>query len=400
MSYDAHDDLLRFRGEFPILDHTVYMISNSLGAMPRGAATGLARYAEIWASRGIRAWEEHWWEMAGQIGDRIGAIIGAPRGSVSMHENVTTAEAVVLSCLEPRPGKNKIVCLENDFPSVLYLFQAQQAIGWNVEMVPGEDDLSVREERVIEAIDAETRVVAISQVLFRNSYIMDVKPIVERAHAVGAVVILDTYQSAGIISVDVARLGVDFAVGGCLKWLCGGPGNAFLYTRPDLLRHLEPRLTGWLAHRDPFAFETSPVRPREDAMRMMGGTPAIPAYYAALAGLEIVSAATVDRIRDKSKRMTKRLIDLIDERGWGCTVSRDPERVAGTVALAVPEARHVARRLKSRDFLVDYRVQAGIRVSPHFYNTFDEIERIVAEVERIVRTRDYDPNAPVVSLVT
>lgn len=396
----AADELLRWRPEFPILDTCVYLISNSLGAMPRGAAHGLQRYADLWAGRGVRAWEEHWWELAGQMGDRVGTIIGAPPGSVSMHENVTTASAVAVSCFQPRPGRNKLVCLKNDFPSVLYLYEAQEGNGWKVQRVEGEPDLSVREDRVLEAIDSETLVVALSHVLFRNSYIMDVGPIIRRAHEVGAVVVLDTYQSAGIIPVDVTALDVDFAVGGCLKWLCGGPGNAFLYTRPDLLATLRPRLTGWFAHRAPFDFDTGPLEPRGDAMRMMSGTPAIPAYYAAIAGLEIVAAVGVDRIRAKSKRMTSRLIELIDEKGWPCSVSRDPERVAGTVALAVPDARHVARALKSRDYLIDYRVGAGIRVSPHFYNSLEELERIVDEVDRILRDHDYDAEAPPASLVT
>jgi kynureninase len=394
------DDLERWREEFPILRDTVYMISNSLGAMPRGAADGLAEYARIWATRGIRAWEEHWWEMALEVGDRIGTIIGAPPGSVSMQENVTSASMVVLSCLEPRPGRDAIVCTEMDFPSLIHLYRAHQGAGLRLEIVPGETDLSVRTERVVEAIDASTLVVALSQVLFRTSYIMDIAPIVERAREFGAAVILDTYQSAGIIPVDVTSLGVDFAVGGCLKWLCGGPGNAFLYVRPDLLPRLRPRFTGWVAHRDPFGFGTGPLEARDDAMKMMNGTPAIPAYYAALAGLEIIRKVGVQRIRDKSRRMTAHLLRRIEQLGLSAKVSSDPERIAGTVALEVPEGRHVARALKAGGFLVDYRVGAGIRISPHFYNTFEELDRIVEEAARIVRTRDYDPTAPFQSLVT
>jgi kynureninase len=394
------DELLRWRTEFPILENTVYLISNSLGAMPRGAAQGLQRYAEIWAARGIRAWEEHWWELAGAVGNRVARIIGAPTGSVSMHENVTSASAIALSCFQPHPGKDKLVCLANDFPSVLYLYQAQQSYGWRVHRVPGEADLSVREERVLNAIDSQTMVVALSHVLFRNSYIMDVAPIVRRAHEVGAVVILDTYQSAGIIPVDVAALDVDFAVGGCLKWLCGGPGNAFLYTRPDLLARVRPRLTGWFAHRAPFEFDTGAMEPRDDAMKMMSGTPSIPAYYAAMAGLDIVAAVGVDGIRAKSKQMTGRLLELVDDKAWSCAATRDLDRVAGTVAIAVPDAKHVARALKARDFLIDYRVGAGIRVSPHFYNSTEELERLVAEMDRILRDHDYDTTAPPVSLVT
>jgi kynureninase len=393
-------DLEAWRVEFPILEKTTYLISNSLGAMPRGAARGLAEYAETWATRGIRAWEETWWEMAGRIGDAIGQVLGAPPGTVSMHENVTTAAAVVLSCLSPASVRRKLVCLEYDFPSLLYLYRAQEGAGFELEVVPGEPDLTLREDRVLKAIDPGTLLVALSHVLFRSSYIMDVRPIVARAHEVGALVLLDTYQSAGIIPVDVSALGVDFAVGGCLKWLCGGPGNAFLYTRKDLLPALRPRFTGWVGHREPFAFDTGEVQPRDDARRMMNGTPAIPAYHAALAGLDIVRQVGVERIREKSKRMTARLLEMAEARGYRTSVSRDPERVAGTVAVDVPEGKLVARALKARDFLIDYRVGAGIRVSPHFYNTFEELERLIAEMDRIVRTRDYDASQPFASLVT
>lgn len=396
----AVEDLERWRAEFPILERSVYMISNSLGAMPRGAADGLAKYAETWATRGIRAWEETWWELAGQVGNKVAGIIGAAQGSVSMHENVTTAETVVLSCLRPEGPRRKIVCLEMDFPSLIYLYRAHEALGFEVALVPCEPDLTTSLERLLRAIDESTLLVALSHVLFRSSYIMDVLPIVKRAHAVGARVVLDTYQSAGIIPVDVTALNVDFAVGGCLKWLCGGPGNAFLYTRPDLMAALTPRFTGWVGHRDPFAFDTGPMTPRADALRMMNGTPSIPAYYAAIAGLDIVREVGVERIRAKSKKMTAHLFNLIDRNGFSSTASRHPERLAGTVALTVPDAKYVARTLKALDFLVDYRVGSGIRISPHFYNTFEELDRLMAEVVRIVETKDYDMTAPFTSLVT
>lgn len=394
------DDLRRWRAEFPILERTVYMISNSLGAMPRGAARSLAEYAETWAARGVRAWEERWWEMAGEVGDRVAAIIGAPPGSISMHENVTTAQAVALSCFEPRGDRRTIVCPEMDFPSLIYLYRAQEPLGFRLRIVPREPDLSVRTERLLEAIDGTTAVVGLSHVLFRTSFIVDPAPVVERARRVGAAVILDTYQSAGIIPVDVTALGVDFAVGGCLKWLCGGPGNAFLYTRPDLLPTLRPRLTGWVAHRRPFEFDPGDLDARPDARRMMNGTPAIPAYYAALPGLDIIRQAGVAAIREKSTRMTARLLELVDRYGFTSIASRDPERLAGTVAVNVADALHVSRALKARDYLIDYRPGVGIRVSPHFYNTFEELDRLMAEMARIVRTKDYDPSRPAKSVVT
>jgi kynureninase len=393
------DDLGRWRDEFPILSRSVYMISNSLGAMPKQTARNLAEYADTWATRGVRGWEERWWEMPLEVGNKIARVIGAPAGTVSMHENVTTAHMVALSCVKPAGARKRIVCSAMDFPSMVYLFRALQSAGFELRVVPAEDDLTVRTDRLLGAIDDTTAVVAFSHVLFRTSYIMDAAAIVRRARHAGATVILDTYQSAGIIPVDVSALGVDFAVGGCLKWLCGGPGNAFLYTRPDLLKQARPSFTGWLSHEHPFDFDTDDGAMRGDAMRMMNGTPSIPAYYAALAGLDVINAVGVDRIREASRRMTARLLSLVDEYGFTSAASRDPERLAGTVAVNVPDAPLVSRTLKARDFIVDYRPPVGIRISPHFYNTLDEIDRVMAEIVSITATKDYATGGPT-SLVT
>ena len=393
------DDLGHWRDEFPILSRSVYMISNSLGAMPRQTARNLAEYAETWATRGVRGWEERWWEMPAEIGDKIATIVGAAAGSVSMHENVTTAQMVALSCVRPSGARTRIVCSAMDFPSMVYLYRAQQAAGFELRIVPAESDLTVSTERMLDAIDDTTAIVAFSHVLFRTSYIMDADAIASRARQVGAMTMLDTYQSAGIIPVDVESLGVDFAVGGCLKWLCGGPGNAFLYTRPDLLKDATPAFTGWLSREHPFDFDIEGSDLRSDAMRMMNGTPSIPSYYAALAGLDIINTVGVERIREASRAMTARLLALVDRYGFTSAASRDPERLAGTVAVDVPDALLVSRTLKARDFIVDYRPPVGIRISPHFYNTMDEIDRVMAEIAAITASKDYvDGGAP--SLVT
>jgi kynureninase len=412
------NDLARWRDEFPILARSVYMISNSLGAMPRQTARNLAEYADTWATRGVRGWEERWWEMPIEVGNKVARIIGAPAGTVSMHENVTTAHLVALSCMRPKAGRNRIVCTALDFPSMVYLYRAQQAAGFELVIVPGEDDLTIRTERMLEAIDESTAVVAFSHVLFRTSYIMDAEAIVRRAREVGASTILDTYQSAGIIPVDVSSLGVDFTVGGCLKWLCGGPGNAFLYTRPDLLAHAKPSFTGWLSRAHPFDFdieeslhESAAAGPstahdesksgaplRTDAMHMMNGTPSIPAYYAAIAGLDIIDTVGVNTIRETSRAMTARLLELVDRFGFTSAASRDPDRLAGTVAVNVPDALLVSRTLKARNFIVDFRPPVGVRISPHFYNTMDEIDCVMAEIASIVKTKDY--TAATSSLVT
>ncbi len=394
MLEDSADSLETWRDEFPILHRSLYMISNSLGAMPRKAARSLADYADTWAARGVRAWEERWWEMAGEVGNKVAKIVGAPDGSVSMHDNVTTAQMVALSCLKPQGRRRKIVCSAADFPSMVRLYRAQEDLGFELRVVSAGDDLNVGEDRLAEAIDEDTLLAAFSHVLFRTSFIVDPRPVVERARRVGALTMLDVYQSAGVVPLDVTALGVDFATGGCLKWLCGGPGNGFLYTRPDLLRSLAPRFTGWLALAHPFAFEIDAGEMREDAMRMMNGTPPVPAYYAAIPGLDIIREVGVDRIRARSLRMTKRLLDLVDEHGWRTPTSRDPRRVAGTVAIDVPDALPASRALNARDVLVDHRPRVGIRVSPHFYNTFEELDRLVETLADVLSTGAFG-DAPV-----
>jgi len=379
------DDLARWRDQFPILSRAVYMISNSLGAMPAATARSLAEYAETWATRGVRAWEERWFAMAGEVGDKVAGIIGAPTGSVSMHENVTTAHAVALSCLRPDGPRRKLVCTAMDFPSMVYLYKAQQDVGFDLEIIPALDDMSVPGERIAAAIDDRTAVVALSHVLFRSSYIVDPRPVVERAKQAGAAVILDGYQSAGIIPVDVTALGVDFFIGGCLKWLCGGPGNAFMYTAPWVKAERRPRFTGWMSRQHPFAFDIDETDVRSDGMGMMNGTPAIPAYYAALPGLDIISTVGVPRIREHSQAMTRRLLELVDQYGYRSVASRNPDRLAGTVAVNVPDAARIASALNARDFVVDYRPGVGIRLSPHFYNTMDEVDAMMRELDRLVR---------------
>src|SRR4051812_49087290 len=267
------DDLLRYRSEFPILERTTYLISNSLGAMPRGVYDAMHDYAETWATRGVRAWEERWWMLAAEVGSQIGALLNAPKASVSTHQNVTTCQAVVASCFDFSGKRNKVVYTDMNFPSVMYFWEAQQALGARVHMVATDDGIHVPTERLLAAIDEQTLLVPVSHVIFRSAYINDAKAVVERAHRVGAHVVLDTFQSLGTVPVDVRGLNVDFACGGVLKWLCGGPVTAYLYVRPDLGRKLQSRLTGWVAHEKPFHFEIGPIRYAEPPYKFMKGTP-------------------------------------------------------------------------------------------------------------------------------
>jgi kynureninase len=378
------DPLLRFRSEFPILETTTYLISNSLGAMPRGVVDAMREYTDVWATRGVRAWAERWWMLAREVGDEIGALLGAAPGTVSVHQNVTQCQAVVASCFDFSGRRNKVVYTDLNFPSVMYFWEAQRARGARVHMVRNDDSVHVNTERLLDAIDEETLLVPISHVIFRSSFIQDAKAIVERAHRVGAHVILDTFQALGSVPVDVQDLNVDFACGGVLKWLCGGPGTAYLYVRPDLGRTLQPTFTGWTAHEEPFAFEIGPTRYADPPYRFMNGTPNVPALYTAQPGLRIVGEVGVQQIREKSRRQTARLIELADARGWRVNTPRDPDRRGGTVSLDMPNAQDVCAALLARDILVDWRPRAGVRMSPHFYTKDEEIETAVAAVEEIL----------------
>ena len=380
-------DLLDYRERFPILAETTYLINHSLGAMPAAAEERLLEYARAWNTRGVRAWEEGWWEMSLTVGDQIGRLIGAPPGSVSMHQNVTLAEAVVVSCFDFRGPRRRIVYEEGNFPSVRYLYQAQPEL----EVVPVPDDGAI-----VEAIDERTLLVPISHVLFKTGEIQEIEPIIRRAHEVGAYVILDCYQSAGIVPFDVTALNVDFAVGGSVKWLCGGPGNGWLYVRHDLAERLEPTYTGWQAHERPFGFEEQ-MEYADGAARFLTGTPNVPALYAATAGYDLIEEVGLDRIRENSLRQTQLLIDLADGAGFEVRSPRSVERRGGTVTVHVPEYAAVHRELSEREILCDFRPGAGIRLGPHYFNTDDDVRFAISEIEEILESKAYERHLGVVA---
>ena len=381
------DELLRYRSEFPILENTTYLISNSLGAMPRAVYDAMKGYADIWATRGVRAWEVRWWMLAAQVGDEIGVLMNAAKGSVSTHQNVTTCQAIVASCFDFSGKRNQVVYSDMNFPSVMYFWEAQRAYGARVRMVKTDDGITVPTERLLDAINDDTLLVPISHVIFRSAYVNDAKAIIEKAHKVGAHVVLDTYQSLGTLPVDVRALNVDFVCGGVLKWLCGGPGLAYIYVRPDLGKKLEPKFTGWSAHENSFAFETGPIRYTDSSYRFMNGTLHIPALEAARPGLKIITEVGIEKIRAKSKRQTARLIELADKHGWQVNTPRDPEKRGGTVSIDMPDSQEVCKQLLKQEILVDWRPKAGVRMAPHFYNTDQELQTAISAVEEILKSR-------------
>ncbi len=379
------DPLLAWRDEFPTLEHTLHFASHTLGAMPRGVEEALRRYATEWRTRGIRAWEDGWFASPTEVGDLVGSLINAEPGSVSMHENVTGAEAVALSAMDFTAPRNRLVCTAEDFPSVLYLYEGLARRGAEIVRVPAREGRRIAEEDVIAAVDERTAVVAFSSVLFRTAQSLDVGRIAAAARAAGAITLVDAYQGVGTVPLDVRAAGVDLLAGGSVKWLCGGPGAGYLYVSPLVAPKLRPAITGWMAHQSPFEFDSGAMRYHEGPRRFWTGTPSVPSYAAAREGYTIVARAGVAAIREKSLRQTARMIALADEYGFRLGSPREPERRGGTVVLDVPNADRVCAALLEQDVLLDHRPGVGLRLAPHFYTRDDEVDEVMKRVRDEMR---------------
>jgi kynureninase len=378
------DELLKWRREFPIVETCTYLVSHSLGAMPRKAAAYLQEFADMWSTRGVRAWHEGWWEVGRETGNLLAPILGVAANTISMHQNVTVAQGIIASCFTYTGPRRKIVMTELEFPSNHYLFEGFRRYGAEVVYVPSGDPIRLDLDRFLDAIDERTLLVPLSLVLFKSACITDARAVIEKAHRVGAHVVLDVYQGAGTVPMQLEAWEADFAVGGSVKWLCGGPGAGYLYVRPDLAATLEPALVGWAAHDSPFDFATGPVRYAGSPERFQSGTPNVPSLYSARAGYEIVASIGVPAIRARSLTLTRRLIDAALAAGYRLnTPTADHER-GGSVIIDVPGGAAAADELIRRGVLVDYRPGAGIRIAPHFYNTEAEIDHAMATLRGIV----------------
>ena len=378
------DSLAAWREEFPTVEGCTYLVSHSLGAMPKRTAANLQNYADTWSRRGVRAWNDGWWELGRNTSDLLAPVLGVAPGTITMHQNVTVAMGIIASCFRYDGPRRKIVLTELEFPTNMYLFEGFARYGAEIVYVPSSNRISNDLDRLLASIDERTVLVPLSYVLFRSSCIQDARAVIEKAHAVGAHVILDVYQAAGTVPLDVESLGASFAVGGSVKWLCGGPGAGYLYVRPDLARTLEPGLVGWAAHAEPFAFATGPVVYADGAERFQSGTPNIPALYAARAGYEIVRQIGVPAIREKSLRLTRRIIDHATRAGYPINTPLDDSQRGGAVIIDVPNGEAAANDLIRREIIIDYRPDAGIRISPHFYNNEDDIDDAMKVLDDVV----------------
>ena len=379
-----HKDLLSLRSEFPILERSTYLINNSLGAMPRGVHGELETFANQWEQRGVRAWHAGWWEMAAETGDLLAPLLGVRPGAVSMHQNVSVAAALFISSLDYPAERNRIVYTELNFPNVMYLMEGERRKGAEIVMVPSDDGIGVPTERLLAAIDERTRLVPISHTLFRSAFVQDAEAIARRCREVGAILLLDVYQSAGVLPLELEAWGVHAATGGSVKWLCGGPGAGYLWVNPEIAATLQPTFTGWQADEEPFSFRTGPIRYRDEAnWRFLTGTPNIPALYSCRTGYKIVAGVGAQRIRERSLALTGHLILAAEEAGFEVRTPRDPKHRGGTVSIWHEDAERLCHELIDREIVCDFRPRAGIRLSPHFYNTEAELDHAVATLKTL-----------------
>lgn len=399
MTWDLERDLETIRKEFPILEQCVYLISNSLGAVPKRAAEHLRRFYSLWAEEGVSAWEKEWWGLSRKVGNQVASLLGARDDEVTMQVNATLCHWVVLSTQfhsssKKNEKRNKIILTDHDFPSIIYaVSRISEVMGWTVKLVESCGDPGINAETIGKAIDDKTLFVATSHVYFKSAYVQDIQQIAERAREAGALTLIDGYHASGTIPVDVKKLNVDFYIGGCLKWLCGGPGNAFLYVRPELVEKLQPYLTGWFAHKNPFLFAQE-MEFTQGSYRFMSGTPPVPSLYTAQAGLEIIEDIGVPGIRKKSLALTDLILENAKERGFQLFTPEEEHLRGGAVSFALPHAFPVKLALEHRGIKVDFRKGAGkepdiIRVGPHFYSTMEEIEILFQEIEAIYSSGEY-----------
>ncbi len=390
------EDFKSIRDLFPILHKCVYLNSNSLGAVPTKVAEDLMSFYTDWAEKGVNAWREMWWELPSRIGNKLSFLLGAGNDEITMISNASIAHWVALSTqFGIKNGtRNKIVMTDHDFPSSLYaVSEIARFMEWEVELIPSHGQPGIDVETIINKIDERTLFVATSHVYFRSGYIQDISEISERAQRVGAITLIDGYHAPGSIPVNLTDLGVDFYVGGCLKWLCGGPGNAFLFVNKNLESKIKPRLTGWFAHNNPFVFSTE-MEFTKGSSKFMSGTPAVPSLYTASAGLDIISNVGVSQIREKSQEQTRLIIDKAAERDF-ILFSPDENGIrGGSVSLAIPHGYQVKQALGERGIIIDYRKGVGrepdiIRVGPHFYTRNEEINVFFDTLDEIYSSEEY-----------
>lgn len=373
------------RDRFPTLAGATYLVSHSMGAPPLASRESLERYWNAWATDGPEAWEA-WLPELGEIAGGIAALLGAAPNTVSLVPNVSLGQAAIASALTFGPDRDGVVMEALQFPTVTYVWSAWQKYGARIVTVPSDDGRTMSTDRICSAIDERTAVVALSHAAYVSGSLLEIDAIQARCHEVGAIFVLDTYQTTGIVPLDVSAQGIDVVVGGSHKWLCGGPGCGFLYVRPGLRDRLAPALTGWMAHAEPFAFAPAPITLARDTHRYNTGTPTMLGYLVARAGHDAIAEIGVPAIRAHNARLTTRIIEAALARGFTIPTPLEAERRTGWIGIDFPGADRATQALIDRRIFIDYRPGCGMRVGPHFYSTDEDIDVFFHALDEIARS--------------
>jgi selenocysteine lyase/cysteine desulfurase len=365
-------DWKTFRAEFPLLDRCIYLNACSLGPLPRRGMAALHRYAADWDAQGTPVWFTTWLPLLTRFRAKAGELLNAPAGSTAIAPSVSVALTTLASGLPLPPGRDKVLIGELDFPTIGHQFLSRP--GFEVEFVPSEDGMTIPPEAFARRIDSRTALVATTHLFYTTGYLQDVRAIADAAHAAGALCLIDGYQTCGCVPLDVEAMGCDAFAGGCLKWVSGGPGNAFLYVRPSLIPDVRPQGTGWFATRDPFSFTLQELVWADDARRLETGTWAVGCHYAGLAGLELVLEVGVAAIQERLRDLTDRILERCDEAGVKTFTPRDRSKRCGIVTLECDRPEEVEAKLHAAGVIVDSR-PGRVRLSPHWCVSEEELER-------------------------
>ncbi len=367
----AHEDLLDRRADYPVLARKTYLASHTLGAMHRRTPERLAEFAELWAEHGVVSWET-WAPEVERVADLVGSLVGAPAGTTVLRQNVADLLGDLVTCFDWQGRRNRVVTSALEWPGSLHTWSQIGRLGGAAVVVPAEPGgITFDVQRMVDAIDERTLLVECSHVLFRTSTIVDLAPIVDKAHAVGALMVVDGYQAAGTLPVDVVSLGADVYLGGSVKYLSGGPGNGWMHVSPDVVDRLQPVTAGWFGQAAPFSFDPE-IAYAPGIRRFAGGTPGVPAAYAAEPAYAALADIGMTRVRERSVSMTQPLLEAALDRGFHVRSPHDPAQRGGHVTIDPGDSARVHDALIARGTVVDHRPGVGIRVSPHFYNTLDE----------------------------
>lgn len=373
---------LELRAQFPILADSTYLVSHSMGAAPLGARAALEEYWNEWAEDGPEAWER-WLPRIAQIADGIGRIIEAAPGTLFLGPNVSVLQAAIATCLDFRGQRNEVVYESLQFPSLTYVWREWERYGAVVRVAHSDDGRWVPTERIVETISEKTAIAVISHAYYVSGALADLAAIAARCRDAGALLCVDAYQTTGVYPYSVRSLDLDLVTGGSHKWLCGGPGCAWIYVKPSLLERFHPAVTGWMAHARPFAFEEAPIVHAPSMYRFGNGTPSIPAYVAAQAGHDFIATIGVEKIRERNVRLTDAIAQLALERGLTVNSPLDSARRTGWIGIDFDGAEDACRQLIERRIFVDYRPGCGIRVGPHVYTADEEIDSFFRAIDTI-----------------